>query len=1310
MGKAFRRNNLIDRQNIIRIKDVKIYCLLILLFAFLNSFSSETKFYSINTKYGISHRESNSICKDNYGFIWSSSKTSIIRLTEDDYHIYNLPYETANVVSVGLVYGNSALLAFTNNGQIFKYDAVSDRFILLINVVKELNEKRMSVTSVFIGDNNTIWIGTTTGIYYCQNNKLSLVGNDKSDFSQIERYNDHQLIVARGRSVCLLDLITLQFETLCTEPVKEGFVVSKFLYDEALNRIWIGTYSIGLFYLDLDSKSFNIPKIKNIPKQPILALELSNENSIYVGIDGQGVWEVSRNGDRVLNVYKESSDNPNSLKGNGVYDIYCDKNNRVWISTYSGGVSYFDQETPMVRQITHGINNTNSLINNYVNCIFEDSRGKLWFGTDNGISCWEVEKNNWRNFYQNKQEQAQVFLSLCEDNMGRIWAGTYSSGVYLIDGISGNQLAHYSHENSGSLFSTDYIFDIYEDSQGDIWIGGINTEVICYNPVEDVFRKYSRLPLNAFAELSPGKMVLGCTYGLLLTDKKTGELTQLIDGCLVQDVHVIDDIIWVCTGGNGLICYNTTSGERKNYTTESGLPSNFVNSIIHYDGFLWLGTESGLCRFSLEDNSVLTYTSVPALSNFSFNRNSNFRLKNGQLAWGTNNGAIIFNPNALKKIDNEGKIFIQDMTISGRSIRNFQGFKLTTPLDSISEVTLKHNQNTISMELLPIGVASDSKFSWKMEGLDKEWNQPSTYRIITYTNIPAKDLDLKIRMYNSSLSEIIDERTIKLNMIPPFWKTWWFLTLLFVAFSSIFYMYLWYYINNIKRLHSEEKIRFFANTAHDIRTSLTLINAPIEEINKEPNLSDKVHYFLNLAIEQTRRLSSISTQLLDFQKTDSGKGQLSLSSVDIVKLISLRIIMFESYAKSKDVELVFTSDIESLITAVDETLIEKIVDNLISNAIKYSNPKYPVYLRLECNKKNWILEVKDQGIGINSKAQRQLFKEFYRAENAVNSKIVGSGIGLMLVKNYVTMHGGEITYNSQENKGTTFRVIIPYKKIESKSINDGLDRKAVDNFDRIPDVGNGVSAPRNDTKILIVEDNDDLGKFMKYSLSDEFQVEVATDGALAWDFVQSQLPDLIISDVMMPNMDGFELCERLKSTFETSHIPLILLTALSEREEQLKGLGLGADDYLTKPFDMSLLRQRIKTIIRNREFVRDRALKYFSGDNNEPIFTNELNDSFTKKAIEIIRKNISNTGFLKDEFAREMNVSPSLLYKKIKSLTGQSPNDLIRIMRLNYSKELLTNHKYSVTEVSELSGFGSIGYFSTVFKKHFGKSPTDFTD
>jgi DNA-binding response OmpR family regulator len=356
--------------------------------------------------------------------------------------------------------------------------------------------------------------------------------------------------------------------------------------------------------------------------------------------------------------------------------------------------------------------------------------------------------------------------------------------------------------------------------------------------------------------------------------------------------------------------------------------------------------------------------------------------------------------------------------------------------------------------------------------------------------------------------------------------------------------------------------------------------------------------------------------------------------------------------------------------------------------------------------------VKDNGIGINRRAKRQLFKEFYRSDNAINSKVVGSGIGLLLVKNYVAMHRGTISCSSQENVGSTFQVVIPFKSILRES--EGSKRPS-DILTTSIHAGDATQQALSETviqsskemKVLVVEDNDDLLNFMWTTLCNDFKVYTASDGEKAWEFILKHIPDLVVSDIMMPKMDGFELCKIMKSTNETSHIPIVLLTALSEKTDHLHGLGLGADDYLTKPFDMNLLTQRIKSIIRNREIVREKAYKLIKSDSNEPILNNELNEKFVRKMLEVARANLSKPEFDKEEFASAMNVSSSLLYKKIKSLTDQSPTDFIKTIRLNHALEFLQSGNYNVTEVSELCGFTSVGYFSTVFRKHFGKSPSE---
>jgi len=1280
----------------------------ILLLTTFSLHSTNVKFYSINSLYGISMRETNSVCKDKNGFIWTSSKTGILRLAGDDYHIYKLPYENTDIISVRLVYTKSGLLAYTNNGQLFLYNSINDQFDLLISMSKVLNNTYLSVNSILLDNSGYYWIASSFGLYRFKKGHLTLIQYSGTT-GYLAWYNSNQMFMDRQDGIWLLDKQSLKRKCIFRYSQKFNLNVSRFHYDAKLKKLWIGTVSSGLFYYDINRNSMSRVPTNIIPKQPILAIDANSDSTVLVGIDGQGIWKLNRNASKVLEVYKEDINDPSSLRGNGVYDIFNDQNKRIRVCTYSGGISFFDLTSPMIGQLTHTINNQNSLANNNVNKIIQDKRGNIWFATDNGLSYKESGTGKWKTFYQNQQGQAAVFITLCEDDQGRIWAGTYSSGIYIFDERTVREIAHYSKETTGFSLENNFVSDIFKDSQGDLWIGSVQGNMICYLSKEKKFRSYSSQSIYAFNELSPNKILLACTYGLRLLDKRSGVVKSIQDGYLVQDVLTVKDEIWICTSGEGLIRYNHKTHEIKKFTTASGLPSNYINSIMYEDGFLWLGTESGLCRLEPKSMGIFTYNTIYPLSRVSFNRGSKCKLNDGQLIFGTSNGAVLFSPKSLKEVQLKGVIFFQNLTLAGRSFRG----SLKAPLDSLQDLSLKYNQNTLQLELLSIGNVSGAKFSWKLNGLDNYWSQPSGNRFVQYSNIPNGKYKLKIRLYDSSLSHLISERTLSVNIVPPFWSAWWFEFLVLAFILGILYLSFNYYIERLKQQHTEEKIRFFTNTTHDIRTSLTLINAPIEELTKEINLSEIGRYYLSLVTEQAKRLSAVVTQLMDFQKVDIRKEQLTIRTVDIVSFVQNHLLMYESFAKSKQIDLLFVSDQDFYQTAIDETMMEKIIGNLITNAIKYSHPQTLVHISLKCDPESWSLEVKDNGIGISNKAKRQLFKEFYRGENAINSKIVGSGIGLLLVKNYVELHDGDISYISQENIGSTFKFVIPFKEANEDNIMLNSETKEPLLID-FKDIKSHPPLQLEEFKkqgmrILIVEDNDDLRNFMQYPLQADFEVLLAEDGIDAWSIIQKKMPDLVVSDVMMPNMDGFELCRLMKSTYETSHIPFILLTSLSGKAEQLHGLGLGADDYLTKPFDMTLLSQRIKSIIRNREAVKEKALKLIKGsvNDNVQILSNEHNDKFVKKMLEVVRENIANIEFGKDEFASSMNVSSSLLYKKVKSLTDQSPTDFIKLVRLDYALELLQSHKHTVTDVSELCGFGSIGYFSTVFKKHFGKSPTE---
>ncbi|MCA1745904.1 MAG: hybrid sensor histidine kinase/response regulator, partial [Bacteroidales bacterium] len=645
--------------------------------------------------------------------------------------------------------------------------------------------------------------------------------------------------------------------------------------------------------------------------------------------------------------------------------------------------------------------------------------------TNNGVSRWDVAKNQWDAFYHNKQKQAQVFLSLCEDVDGNIWAGTYSSGVYLMDGRTGKEMQHILFEGNESMFKSNFVFNITTDRQNNIWIGGVQGEVLRYHMDTKTITSYGSHPVYVMKELDASHMLLGCTYGLSILNKHSSNVDIVLNGYIIHDMLVLGNDVWLATVGEGLVLFNLQTRELTKFTTEVGLPSNFVNSILYDQGFLWLGTENGICRFNPADKTLETFPSIQSLSRISYNRNAHFMKRNGEMIWGTNQGAVMFNPSAIEQSQAEGQIYFQDIRILGKSLRSEVIKKLETPIDSIQILRLKHNQNNLLIDMLPLGTTYGAKFSWFLEGFDTEWSRPVATRTLNYTNLPTGTYLLNIRLYDNSMSEIIEERTLEIIKKPPYWEAWWFLLLIGLFLLSAFYLSLKYYINLIKQLHSEEKIRFFASTAHDMRTSLSLIKGPIDELGNETNLSEKGRYYIDLARSQVERLVGVVTQLMDFQKADIDKEQLLMKRLDLVAFIRQRVAMFESFAATHQISVVFDGAVEALYSEVDERLMEKVVDNLLSNAIKYSKPQSSVVVRLQQSKNNWVLEVKDQGIGISKAARQHLFREFYRGENAINAKIVGSGIGLLLVRKYVGLHGGTIDWVSQENQGATFTVTVP---------------------------------------------------------------------------------------------------------------------------------------------------------------------------------------------------------------------------------------------------------------------------------------------
>ncbi|MDH6305299.1 signal transduction histidine kinase/DNA-binding response OmpR family regulator/ligand-binding sensor domain-containing protein [Parabacteroides sp. PF5-5] len=1269
-----------------------------LLLSFEDIRADDLNFYDINDIYGVSIRETTSICKDTDGFIWIAARTGIIRLTNSDCRVYSLPYKSAAVVSVEVTWQQEQLFAFTNQGEIFRYNPRSDKFERYIDFPTQVNIANLWLSDLEVDQDGGLWLASSIGLYYFKDNQCSKIGQIAASVGDMTRYDDNHLIAASIEGIYLIDTERKQVE-LWSEDI--GVAPASLLLDPAMNRLWIGTLSSGLYYFDYAAKKLHVAPVENFPQQCVKTIKLVSDSTIWCGIDGRGVWVLSRDGSRTSHIYQEEPDNPLSIGGNGVYDIYYESPGRVWVCSITGGASVAELGLPMITQIQHRINNPNSLVSNYIHDLIEDSRGQLWAGTNRGLSCWNPHTDKWTHYFEKKASEAFIVLALCEDDDGNIWVGTYAHGVYVIDGKRPAILAHHTRP-TGILAKTGFVFDILKDANGNMWIAGMNGEILMYERRTREFKTYPAEPVYAMDEWGDRTLILACNYGLLTLDKETKERTVLLTDNMIQDIAVVQDKIWAGSNGGGLLSYNIRTHETEKYDTRHGIISNYVNSILYADGYLWLGTDNGLCRFNTIDKTITAYPFPMIISGASYTSDACFWLHNGMSAWGTSNGIIMLDPKSLSQQKATGRIYIQDLLLSGRSIREYPDLLPDIPLDSISDITLNHSQNNVTLNILPLGnYSSTARFSWKMQGFDDDWSDPTDRSVINYTNLNPGVYLLSIRLYNHDL---ISERILTIRITPPFWATWWFRLGCILFAGWLLYFLLRFYINRLNQQHAEDKLRFFTTTAHDLRTALTLIKAPIEELNQSGSISEHDRQHLHLAVKQIQQLTSVATQLMNFQKTDMGKEQFRPVMSDVVTLVGNRVSMFESIAASKHINIAYDYDADSYLTAIDIGMMERVIDNLLSNAVKYSHEQSVVEVHFKSNENEWRLSVIDYGIGISHKAQGKLFHEFYRGENAINAKIVGSGIGLAMSKILINLHGGKISVKSEENMGSTFEIIVPRRK---KQVHKDADKQAsILQDDPAGDNGTG------EMRILIVEDNNELRNFMTRSLGKHFRVATATDGVEAWEYIRQEIPDLIVSDILMPRMDGLELCRLVKSTFDTSHIPIILLTALSEKTDELHGLGLGADDYMTKPFDMETLTQRIISIIRNRRITGKRFISAGSfteakGKDGEAV--NVLNDAFVKQSLEVVMRHLDDTSFGKEEFAREMGISTSLLFKKMKALTGMSVVDFIRSVRMEHAMKLINEKRYSVSEIADRCGFSSIGYFSTVFKKHFGKSPTDFT-
>ena len=643
---------------------------------------------------------------------------------------------------------------------------------------------------------------------------------------------------------------------------------------------------------------------------------------------------------------------------------------------------------------------------------------------------------------------------------------------------------------------------------------------------------------------------------------------------------------------------------------------------------------------------------------------------------------------------------------------------LTKILDETNFIQLKYDQNTFSMDVSSINFDNPSSilYSWKLEGFYDQWTPPTSNGTIRYTNLSPGNYTLKVRSILLDNQQILEEREIQILVERPFWLTFWAFLIYALFIIGAAYAFLRYQIIKRERKTSEEKINFFTHAAHDIRTPLTMIKAPLSEIMEKESPSENGQKNIQLAMQSTENLAELANNLINFQKEELYSSQTIVTAHELNHYLSNYMHQFDSFARQKDITLSYESSFDSLDVWIDTSKMDSILRNLLSNALKYTPQGGRVSLKAESNKNTWTLFLSDTGIGMNKEDQKKLFKYLFRGYNTANQTTTGCGIGMLLTYRLIENHEGKISFTSTENVGTTFQLTFPirsknyqYKKEENESTDKVLpvEQETAGNITtdiQFTDSQTDEQAPL----ILVVEDNAPLRSFIIHSLSDTYQVEGVGNGQEALDFVNERQPDLILSDIMMPVMDGKKMCQIIKSQMETSHIPIILLTALGDKEHILEGLEIKADQYLVKPFDVHILKATIHTLIENRKMLRNRfksAVTALPEEAPAVELPTSLDDEFIQKVTELVKEGLGKN-FNVDTLCASVNMSRTSFYNKIKALTGIAPAEFIRNIRMQEAALMLKSQRYTVAEVSDKMGFADPKYFTDTFKKFYGVPPS----
>ena len=1305
-------------------------------------------FRNLSIQDGLSQNTVSAILQDKKGFIWFGTKDGLNRYDGRSFRqfkqIATNPRSIGNNFITALYEDTEGNIWVGTDVGLYIYYPEEDTFRHFVQTSVEDTRIERSVTMISGDPKGRVWVAVESQGLFCydlrdhklRNHQLKNFASnvrcfafDNSGILWIGFYGD-------GLYYSKDNLKTLHpyFSSEKREELYRDDIVTR-IVPGAYNCVYIGSLKGGVKELNLTSGKLNDLLLTDENGESVYCRDLlmSSDNELWIGSES-GIYIYNLR-TRQYNHLKSSTYDAYSLSDNAIYALCKDREGGIWIGSYFGGVNYYPRPySYFEKYYPRGLDN--GLRGKRIREFCRDNRGILWIGTeDGGLNRFNPQTKD-ISFYAPSTGFRNIHgLCLVGDYL---WVGTFSKGLKVIDTRTGSIVKSYQKNESPRSLIDNSIFAICKTATGDVYLGTM-FGLLRYNKQTDDFDRIPELNgrfVYDIKEDSEGNLWLATyangAYCYRVSEKKWKNYLHDAKDTKSLPYNKVSSIfedsrhqIWLTTQGGGFCLFHPETETFTQYSSHNGLPNDVVYQIVEDgEGALWLTTNNGLVRFYPNMEQMKVYTTANGLLGDQFNYRSSFEDEDGTIYFGSIDGFIAFNPKTFSENAYLPSVVITDFLVFNKEV--YAG-EVDSPLEkSITfsdKITLRADQNSFSFRIAALGYQAPemNKLMYKLEGFDGDWLTVSESPIITYSNLRYGDYVFKVKAANSDGVWNHNEISLSIHILPPFYLSVWAYCIYFLLFIGCSVYAILYFKNKSNRKHRHQmekfeqekerevyqaKIDFFTNVAHEIRTPLTLIKGPLENIILKKQVDVEIREDLNIMEQNTERLLSLTNQLLDFQKTESQGFRLDFTRCNITEVLKETHLRFTSLAKQRGLEFTLQMPETDFYAHINKEAFIKIISNLLNNAVKYADTYVHVFLETNVIGNNQVFRIRtvNDGVIIPDEMKEEIFQPFVRFGEKDSGRInTGTGIGLALSRSLAELHQGSLDMGKGE-ENNTFCLTLPV--VQDNTIT--LDSDVIPDMEKVPEFKiEHIGKEENRPTVLVVEDNPEMLAFVVRQLSDEYAVLGAANGVEALQVLDGNYVNLVVSDVVMPQMDGFELCKTIKSDLNYSHIPIILLTAKTNIQSKIEGLELGADAYIEKPFSVEYLHACVSNLIHNREKLRQAfAQSPFVAANTMAL--TKADEEFIKRLNEVILDNLSNPDFSMENMADGLNMSRSNFYRKIKGVLDLSPNEYLRLERLKKAAQLLKEGESRVNEICYTVGFNSPSYFSKCFQKQFGVLPKDF--